>query len=287
MNEGIIININNVDEGFIQLMGIDLKVGRYPSKKFASDTAGFGAFVINESAAIAMSFSVDEIVGKKFNAVRRNQVMEFEVIGVLKDYHFESLHKKITPQGFRITDVEQTGFGYLVADLFPGNLNKTITSVKTVWNSVNSSVPFEFSFLDEAFQKNYEAEQRSFDIISLFALIGILISCLGLFGLAIHTLEKRKKEIGIRKVLGADLSTILILLSKDYLKLVIIAALIASPIAWWVMNQWLEDFAYRVDIAWWVFIAAGVIALLIALITISFQASRAAIANPLKSLRTE
>ncbi|MES1218158.1 MAG: ABC transporter permease [Bacteroidota bacterium] len=287
ITEGVQINVNYVDEGFIQLMGIGLKTGRYPSNKLASDTAGFGAWVLNESAVTALGYSPSTIIGKKFNAMQRGKQMEFYVVGVLKDYHFESLHKKIAPQGFRITTVQQTGFGYLVADLKSLNWNTTLASVKNAWQSVNPSIPFEYSFLDEAFQKNYEAEQLAFDVVSLFALIGIVISCLGLFGLVIHTMEKRRKEIGIRKVLGARLDTLIVLLSKDFLKLVTIAVVIASPIAWWVMNKWLEDFAYRVDISWWVFAVAGIVAILIALITISLQAIKAAIANPVKSLRTE
>ncbi|MES1223040.1 MAG: FtsX-like permease family protein, partial [Bacteroidota bacterium] len=145
----------------------------------------------------------------------------------------------------------------------------------------------EYNFIDEAFQKNYQSEQTMFDTVSLFALTGIVISCLGLFGLAIYTMERRKKEISIRKVLGANPGILIGLLSKDFLKLVIIALLIASPVAWLVMNRWLRDFAYRINIQWWIFIAGGAIILFIALITVGFHAIKAANADPVKSLRTE
>ena len=159
--------------------------------------------------------------------------------------------------------------------------------MQTSWHQLNPNEPFEYSFLDEDFQKNYEAENRLSAIVGYFTVIAILISCLGLFGLATFSAEQRTKEIGVRKVLGASVAGIVALLSKDFLKLVAISVVIASPIAWWVMNKWLQDFAYRTNISWTVFVITTLLALLIALITISFQAIRAAIANPVKSLRTE
>jgi putative ABC transport system permease protein len=160
-------------------------------------------------------------------------------------------------------------------------------TLKKSWNDFGPEDPLTYSFLDERFENSYKAEQRIGMILAIFAGLTIFVACLGLFGLAKFTAEQRTKEIGIRKVLGASVSQVSTMLSKEFVKLVLIACVIAFPLAWWAMNKWLEDFAYRVNIGWWVFIIAGVVALLIALFTVSFQAIKAAIANPVKSLRTE
>ncbi len=162
-----------------------------------------------------------------------------------------------------------------------------LSSIQNIWQRLNPNEPFEYSFLDEDFQKNYEADNRLASLVKNFTIIAILISCLGLFGLVTFSAEQRTKEIGIRKVLGASAGNIMSLLSKEFLKLVLIAIVIASPIAWWVMNKWLQDFAYKISIGWTVFVVTGVIAICIAFFTISFQAIKAAFANPVKSLRTE
>jgi putative ABC transport system permease protein len=168
-----------------------------------------------------------------------------------------------------------------------GNVSGNISVLKAAWEKVAPNRDFEYKFLDESIVTQYAAEQRTSTIVKIASGLSIFIACMGLFGLATLTVVRRRKEIGIRKVLGADVSNIVKLLSKDFAKLVIIAAVIAFPLAWWFMHGWLKDFAFRVNISFWVFIVAGVIALLIALITISFQAIRAAIASPVKSLRTE
>jgi putative ABC transport system permease protein len=167
------------------------------------------------------------------------------------------------------------------------NISSLLSSISATWHKLNPNEPFEYSFIDEDFQKNYEAETRLTAIVGYFTVIAILISCLGLFGLATFSAEQRIKEIGVRKVLGANVTGIVALLSKDFLKLVAISIVIASPVAWWIMNKWLQDFAYRTNISWTVFVITTITALMIALITISFQAIRAAVANPVKSLRTE
>jgi putative ABC transport system permease protein len=168
-----------------------------------------------------------------------------------------------------------------------GNINSILQSIQNIWHNLNPTEPFEYSFLDEDFQKNYDAENRLASIVGYFTAIAILISCLGLFGLATFSAEQRIKEIGVRKVLGASVTSIVTLLSKDFLKLVAIAIVIASPIAWWAMNKWLQSFAYKINIGWMVFAITTLVAILIALITISFQAIKAAIANPVESLRSE
>jgi putative ABC transport system permease protein len=168
-----------------------------------------------------------------------------------------------------------------------GNLANNVSILKQAWLSIAPNQDFDYTFLDETIAAQYKAEQRTSSIVKIASGLSIFIACMGLFGLATLAVTRRTKEIGIRKVLGANVSGIVGLLSKDFAKLIIIAAVIAFPLAWWFMNDWLKDFAFRVNISWWVFIVAGASALLIALITISFQAIRAALANPVKSLRTE
>ena len=163
----------------------------------------------------------------------------------------------------------------------------TLSAIQKQWKQFDDEFPFDYFFMDEQLNKFYQSDQRLLKVISIFATLAIIIACIGLFGLSIYTAKQRTKEIGIRKVLGASVTGVVRLLSKDFIKLVGIAILIASPIAWWASNKWLQDFAYRINIGWWVFASAGVIALLIAMFTVSFQAIKTAVANPVKSLRTE
>jgi putative ABC transport system permease protein len=179
------------------------------------------------------------------------------------------------------------GYNYLVARTKGENMKQTLTGLEATWKKLNPNEPFEYSFLDQDFQKNYEAEDRQAGLINYFTIVAIIISCLGLFGLATFTAEQRRKEIGIRKVLGASVYGVVALLSKDFLKLVFIAVLVASPLAWWGMNKWLQNFAYQTSIGWQVFVITTFIAIMIAFATISFQAIKAAMASPVKNLRTE
>ena len=204
---------------------------------------------------------------------------------MVKDFHFEDLHLPITPYGYGLSSDQK--FNYMVVHAKPGDVAPLLKTLNTTWHNLNPNEPFEYSFLDKDFQKNYDAENKLSAIVGYFTIIAILISCLGLFGLATFSAEQRIKEIGVRKVLGASVTSILTLLSKDFIKLVGISIVIASPIAWYVMNKWLQEFAYRIHISWMVFAITTIIALLIALLTISFQAIKAAIANPVESLRSE
>jgi putative ABC transport system permease protein len=205
------------------------------------------------------------------------------VIGVVKNFHFESLKNNIGPLSMRLRNNTGT-----VSFKISGNQTASIINkAEKTWKSMVPAMPFKYRFLDESFEDMYRAEQRIGKISMIFSLIAIFIGCLGLFGLAAFIAEQRTKEIGIRKVLGASVNGIVHLLSKDFLKLVLIAFVIAAPFAWWAMHKWLEDFAFRIDISWWIFLAAGLIAGSIALFTVSFQAIRAALANPVNNLRTE
>jgi putative ABC transport system permease protein len=210
----------------------------------------------------------------------------FQVVGVMRDFNYSSLHESVRPF-MLLYDGNEANLSHLIVAVNTRNYKTLLHKMETVWRNYFPAVPFEYRFLDEEIQKQYDAEITLARIINVFALIAILISCLGLFGLSAFTAEQRRKEVGIRKVLGADAFNVTRLLSKDFLKLVMIAIAIATPISWWTANKWLENFTYRIQVSWWIFLAAGTLALLIALVTVSFHAIKAAIANPVKNLRTE
>jgi putative ABC transport system permease protein len=267
------------DEDYLTTYGVKMVAGRNFSKDFGMDTS---AFLINESAASILGLkSPQDAIGKQFQYGGRKG----QLVGVFNDFHFESMHQRILPLVMFIPRT-QGNYGRLTVKL-SGNIPDALSHLANTWKKFSPEVPFEYTFLEERFEKLYESEQRQKTIFTSFAFIAIFIACLGLFGLSAFAISQRVKEIGIRKVLGAAPGTIVGLLSKDFLKLVVIAAVIAFPVAWLAMSKWLEDFAYRIDIPWWVFIVAGMIAAFIAFATISFQALKAANANPVKSLRTE
>jgi len=284
VNDAADVHTNWVDESLLQTLGITPVAGRLFSREFPGDTNN--RIILNEAAIRKMGFSSpQEAIGGKVKFDWRGESYSWTVIGVVKDFHFQDLHVPIEPYGFQLNN--RPNFNYIIAHAKASDIASLLSSFTASWRKLNPNEPFEYSFLDEDFQKNYEAENRLASIVGYFTVIAILISCLGLFGLATFSAEQRTKEIGVRKVLGASVTGIVALLSKDFLKLVAISIVVASPIAWWVMHKWLQDFAYRIDISWMVFLVTTVLALAIALITISFQAIRAAIANPVKSLRTE
>ncbi|MBL7742346.1 MAG: ABC transporter permease [Chitinophagaceae bacterium] len=287
MHEGIRTRMNHVDFDLLPTLGVKIVAGRLFSRAFPSDTAL--RIVVNEALVKEIGFpSSEKAVGQNIHFDWQGQKYDFGIIGVVKDFHYESLHLPITPFAFQVVAQNSgTAFNYLLVHANTTNMNNLIQSARNEWHKLNPDEPFEYSFLDTDFLKNYESEKRLSSLVSYFTIIAILISCLGLFGLAAFSAEQRTKEIGVRKVLGASAGSIVGLLSKEFLKLVLIAFVIASPVAWWVMNKWLQDFAYRTSISWTAFVITATIALVIAMLTISFQAVKAAIANPVKSLRTE
>ena len=285
MNDAKRTRMNWVDAGYLQTLNIKPVAGRLFSEAFPADTSF--RMVLNETAIRDIGFpSAQDAVGKKVYFDYQGQQYGFEIVGVVKDFHFEDLHLPITPYGYQLNS-NLDNFNYMLVHTRSADMKALLSSIGAGWHRLNPNEPFEYNFLDEEFQKNYQAEDRLAGIVGYFTMIAILICCLGLFGLAAFSAEQRVKEIGVRKVLGASVSGIVGLLSKDFLKLVFVAIVIASPLAWYIMNKWLQDFAYRVDISWWVFVVAGIGAVLIAFITIGFQAIRAATVNPVKSLRTE
>ena len=272
----------NIDHNYIPLMEMEIIKGRNFSKDFGTDS---NATIINETAARLLGWG--EPVGKKlytfFQDGFGNKLISREVIGVVKNFHFESMKEDIGPLCFRLADNSwATAFKVSTTDI-----KQLVSNIESKWKAMAPGMPFSYHFMDESFDNMYRVEQRTGKLGLTLAVIAILIACLGLFGLATYTAEQRIKEIGVRKVLGATIPNIISMLSRDFMILVLIASALAIPLAWWAMSQWLEDFAYRINIGWWIFFAAAVIALLIALITVSSQAIKAALANPVKSLRTE
>jgi len=269
-----------IDYDYIRTMGMQIIKGRNFSRDFGGDSS---AIIINETTAKIIGYK-DPIGKQLFRAVdQQGHVGAFTIIGVVKNFNFETLHHDVGPLSFELG----TGGGLASFKVGTANVNQLIAQVQSKWKSLASGLPFRYRFLDESFDEMYRSEQRVGKIALVFSVLAIFIACLGLFGLATFIAEQRTKEIGIRKVLGASVQGIVQMLSKDFMKLVAISFVIAAPLAWYFMNKWLQDFAYRVSISWWIFVAAGLAALLIALLTVSFQAIRAAISNPVKSLRTE
>jgi putative ABC transport system permease protein len=286
MNNSKQIYINLVDNNFLQTLGVKLVAGRLFSADYAADT--LTSFVINEEAVKEYGFSSpQDAIGKWLAADWDGEQVRFNIVGVVKDFHFKDLHESIEPFAFRFYNDADAGFNYMIAHASGSNIKQSLSTLEAIWKKLNPNEPFEYSFLDQDFQKNYEAESRQARLIDYFTIVAIIISCLGLFGLATFTAEQRTKEIGIRKVLGASIVSVVTLLSKDFLKLVLIAVVIASPLAWYAMNKWLQNFAYQTSITWQVFALTTITAIVIAFAAISFQAIKAAVSNPVKSLRTE
>ncbi|NLU95786.1 ABC transporter permease [Chitinophaga sp. Ak27] len=268
-----------VDYDFIPQYKIKLVAGRGFSRDFGTDTTH--AMIVNETAVKLLGYTKpEEAVGRSFRQWGR----EGTIIGVVKDFHFRSLQENIKPLTMRI---EPGGCEVLSIVVAPRDLQGTLAGIEKNWKTLIPNRPFSYYFLNEFFDRQYRAEERFGKLFFNFALLAILISCLGLLGLASYSALQRTREIGIRKVMGASVTDIVNLLSKDFLKLVILSFLIATPLAWYSMHKWLEIFAYRISIAWWVFLVSGVIALGIAIATISYQAIKAALADPVKSMRAE
>ncbi|WP_428654471.1 ABC transporter permease [Runella sp.] len=269
-----------VDDHYIPTMGMKMVAGRNFAKEFGADSSGM---IINEAAAKAFGWGKNA-VGHNVTRLVTNDGKKkvYQVIGVVNDFHFKSLHESIAP----LLMVHENNWG-LIVKVKTKDIAGLLASMKSRWAKFNVEEPFSYAFMDELFTKTYIAEQKTSKILSIFAGLTIFIACLGLFGLATFTAEQRTKEIGVRKVLGANIGQIIGLLSKDFLKLILIACVVAFPLGYWGMTKWLEDFAYRIEINWWVFVLAGVSAIAIALLTVSFQSIKAALMNPVKSLKTE
>jgi putative ABC transport system permease protein len=268
-----------VDFDYLPQFKIKMLAGRAFSRDFMTDTTQ--AMVINEAAMKMFGYtSPEQAVGRRFKQWGR----EGMIIGVMKDFHYRSLQQEIKPLSMRI---EPDGCQLVTIKVSSTHLPATIAAIETKWKALIPARPFSYFFLDEYFDKQYRSEERFGKLFLNFAVLAIFISCLGLLGLASYSTVQRTKEIGIRKVMGASVSNIVNLLSRDFLTLVFISFFIAAPVAWYFMHRWLSDFAYRISISWWVFAIACIMAVLIALLTVSYQAIKSAVANPVKSLRAE
>jgi putative ABC transport system permease protein len=272
----------SVDHDYIKTLGMELVKGRDFSIEMPTDST---SIIINETAARLFGF--DDPLGKSITSLSDPSdpasSRDFRIIGVVKNFHFESLRQNIGAMCMKL----ESSRGAVSFRLSGNNIAANINAIESLWKKMAPSEPFNYSFLDEDFNSMYRSEQRTGKIFISFAVFAVVIACLGLFGLATYAAEQRTKEIGIRKVLGATVSNIAGMLSKDFLKLVIIAAVLTFPVAWFAMYKWLQDFAFRIDISWWIFFVAGMIAVFIALATVCFHAVKAALSNPIKSLRTE
>jgi putative ABC transport system permease protein len=278
----ILLNSFMVDDQFIPSLHIQILEGRNFSKDFNDSTS----VIVNETA-------VEQIGWKhplgQYMTYPGNNDQRFRVIGVMKDFDVESIRNSMSPFALFHSSSKTfyIGTSYLVMSVDPLRTKTILSRFEGRWKNFLPSIPFEYSFLDKNFEAMYNDEKHMGTVFGIFTALSIFVACLGLFGLSVYTADRRKKEIGVRKVLGASIASVVTLLSKEFVKLVFIASVIAFPIAWWAMHTWLQDFAYRINIQWWVFALAMIVALLIAIFTISTQAIRAAIANPAESLRTE
>ncbi len=286
LSRSMAVIANPVDEDYLRVNGLELIAGSDLSIQDIRDvghddyTQDYFHFVLNESAARALGWSPEEAIGKKMYL---DEFRPGEVKGVVKDFHFESLHTPIRPLVLFPSAWANTA----IVKIQGGDMRNTLAAIEAKWKELAPHRPFTFRFMDEDYQQMYQAEMRTGRVFNIFAALAVLLACLGLFGLSAYAVRQRVKEVGVRKVLGASGLQIVTLLSSGFVKLVVIAFVIAGPLAWLVMNKWLQQFSYRVETGWWIFAAAGAVALLLALLTVSFQAIKAALGNPVKALRSE
>ena len=266
----------SVGYDFVKTLNIRIVQGRDFSKDFGTDSVNY---LINEAAMRRIGYK--EPIGKRLTFWGKKGT----IVGVMKDFHFNTLKVPIEALILRLRDTED--WGTILVKTQRGKTKEAIASLGQLSKTLNPKFPFTYQFADEEFRKIYQSESIVGSLSNYFAILAIFICCLGLLGLAMFTAEQRTKEIGIRKVLGASVAGLFTLLSKEFLQLVFIALVIASPLAWWATSTWLKDYEYRTAISWWIFALAGLMAVIIALATVSFQAIKAALANPIKSLRSE
>lgn len=272
-----------VDYDYMETVGIKLLAGRNFSREFPTDirTDSTQNYILNEASVAAFGWETpDKAIGKPFNMSGRRG----KVVGIVKDFHFNSLQHKVEPMAMMLRG---DGFRRVILKIDMSQAQKAIAAVESTWKKHFPDVFFEYDFVDKRLGEQYAAEARFSKIFLYFSILSVLIACLGLYGLTSFATEQRTKEIGIRKVLGASIFSVTTLITKDFIKLVVIAIVIASPIAWYFMNQWLQDFSYKIDMQWWFFVIAGIVAVAIALLTVSYQAIKAALMNPVKSLKSE
>lgn len=280
----IIIGHWRIDHDYLSTLGMELIRGRNFNEDNPADS---NALLINETALELLKVNAEEAIGLRltddFHRDDKENMRFYTVIGVVKNFHFESMRNQINGLSFVLAG----GGSKMLVKLNAGNFSEPIEKIKKLWNKLSSDQPFDYYFMDESFNNTYQAELRLGKIFFVFTVLSIAIACLGLFGLAAFNTERKSKEIGIRKVLGASVMQIVYKLSVDFVKLVVVSIVLALPISWLMMNRWLEDFTYRIEIGWWVLIISGLLAIIISVLTVSYQSIKASIANPVKSLKAE
>ncbi len=283
----VVLQQFRIGQGFVPAMDMQMVAGRNFSRQFSTDKDGI---ILNESAVVELGWdSPQDAIGREVEVPRGaspDDLLRATVIGVVRDFHFKSMRQKIESLVLH-TGLLSSGIDYAFARVRPGNLPETIRSMKETWLGFSPDYPFDYFFLDQRFDSQYRAEERMQEVFGYFTALALFVGCLGLLGLASFTAEQRTKEIGIRKVLGASESSIVALLAQEFVKLVVISTVLATPLAYFAMRNWLENFAYRTEIGWQVFIVSGGLVLMVALITVSFQAVKAALANPVDALQYE
>jgi len=284
INNIVDIDRNVVDVGFLELLNIKLITGRSFTESRNLDSNR--KFILNRSAVSKLGSTPEKIVGQYLHFDWAGKKYDFQVIGVMEDFHQNSLHEEIAPTLFEMENNNKR-YDYVVASIASANFEQAVKEMERTWKSLIHDTPFEYSFLDKTVQKQYDEDRKVSKIISCFGIIAMIICALGLYGLSSYMAERRFKEIGIRKVLGASVPQIVGMMSAEFVRLVLIAFVIAVPVAYYGMSKWLEGFAYKISIGWFVFVMAGLVALAIALITISFESIKSALANPIDSLRSE
>lgn len=275
---------NTVDHGFQELLGIKLIAGRGFTDNREMESQN--KVIVNRRSAETLGLSITSAIGQKLYYDWQGKKFELEIIGVMEDYHQTSLKEEIRPTVFEIPK-EANEYDYLIASVSKENFSETISSIETKWKQLVNDTPFEYSFLNDSIQQQYNEDRKISRIITGFTIIAMFISCLGLYGLSSYLAESRVKEIGVRKVMGASVNQIVSMMSKEFVKFIFLAFIIAVPLSWYAMDKWLESFAYKTSINAFVFVYAGVAVLAIALLTVSFESIKAATTNPVNSLKNE
>jgi putative ABC transport system permease protein len=278
------LNLILCDEDLVDVLKFEIVEGRFFSRDFSTDTA---AIIINESAAKTLGWTNEEAIGKKLNDWSSNRNI-FNIIGVVKDFYYESKHNKIQPMGFlHYTRWFRFGPDLISIRLKPGDLQDMLREIENLWESYSTGIPFEYTFLDQNYDALYKNEMTTKRLFLAFSFLSIFIACIGLLGLASFIILLKTKEIGIRKALGASVFGIYWLIFGKFGKWVLIANIIAIPLSWYLMNIWLQNFEYRINISWWIFLVAAIVSLFIALITTLYQTVKASLANPVDALMYE
>jgi putative ABC transport system permease protein len=284
MEKGVMIKNVSVEPNFMDVMKLKVLAGRGFTENREADTQN--KVILNKTAAKRLGFEPHELAGQKIYSDRNGEKTEYEVIGVMEDYHHISVKDEIFPILYFL-EADIATHNFMIVDIENKNMSTTLSSIESAWKKLNPETPFEYTFLDQSIKQQYDEDQRVAKVITSFTIIAMIISCLGLYGLSTFMAERRFKEIGVRKVMGASVSQIVQMMSGEFVKLVLIAFLVAIPLSYYTITSWLENFAYKAPVTMSIFTIAGVSALLIAILTVSFESIQAASKNPVQALRNE